>query len=97
MTHPTSEPRTLSPSAVALLNAIADLAPNSDPWAKYPAVLGVDEVAEILGIQPSAVSESARRGKLPMRKVLGKWKIDQLEFRRLVGYEPAAAAGGAAG
>ncbi len=82
-----SAPATLSPNAVAFLNAISNLGVAAcDPWAKYPPVLGVEHVAEILGIQAPAVSEAARRGSLPMRKVCGKWRIDQLEFRRLCGY-----------
>ena len=77
----------LSPGAVQFLNAIANLGVAShDPWAKYPPVLGVEHVAEILGVQASAVSEAARRGTLPMVKVCGKWRIDQIEFRRLCGY-----------
>lgn len=82
-------PRTLdlSPGAVQFLNSIANLGVAShDPWAKYPPVLGVEHVAEILGIGAPAVSEAARRGTLPMRKVCGKWRIDQVEFRRLCGY-----------
>ena len=82
----------LSPSAVALLNAIAsDGAGTSDPWAEYPAVLGVGHVAEILGTSRAAVSEAARVGTLPMVKVCGKWRIDQVEFRRLCGYREATA------
>ena len=77
----------LSPGAVQFLNAIANLGVAShDPWAKYPPVLGVEHVAEILGVQAPAVSEAARRGSLPMVKLMGKWKIDQVEFRRLCGY-----------
>lgn len=77
----------LSLQAVAFLNALADVGVAAhDPWAKYPPVLGVEHVAEILGIQKPAVSEAARRGTLPMVKVCGKWRIDQIEFRRLCGY-----------
>jgi hypothetical protein len=76
----------LSPQVLALLDALANLGAGAcDPWAKYPPVLGVEDVAEILGIEPPSVSEAARRGNLPMRKVLGKWRIDQLEFRRVCG------------
>ena len=92
-----SSARSLSPGAVDFLNAIANLGVAShDPWAKYPPVLGVEHVAEIPGVQAPAVSEAARRGSLPMTKVCGKWKIDQIEFRRLCGYrgsDPAARAG----
>ena len=75
---------------MAFLNALTNLvsAP-TDPWAKFPPVLGVEHVAEILGIQAPAVSEAARRGDIPMVKVCGKWRIDQLEFRRLCGYRGA--------
>lgn len=77
----------LAPAAIEFLNAIANLGVAShDPWAKYPPVLGVEHVAEILGTKAPAVSEAARRGSLPMRKVCGKWRIDQLEFRRICGY-----------
>jgi len=80
-------PETLSPNAVVLLNAIANLGVAAcDPWAKYPPVLGVDHVAEILGTSSAAVSEAARVGTLPMVKVQGKWRIDQVEFRRFCGY-----------
>ena len=84
----------LSPDAVRFLNEIADLGARShDPWAKYPAVLGVEHVAEILGVQPAAVSEAARRGSLPMSKVCGKWRIDQVEFRKLCGYRESLPVG----
>lgn len=76
----------LSTAAVALLNAIAAVSAPFDPWAAYPPVLGVRHVAEILDMQAPAVSEAARRGSIPMVKVCGKWKIDQVEFRRFCGY-----------
>lgn len=82
------------PTTVAFLNALTNLvAAPTDPWAKYPPVLGVEHVAEILDIQPPAVSEAARRGTLPMVKVCGKWRIDQLEFRRLCGYRGSVPVG----
>ena len=82
---------TLSPNAVALLNAISNLGVGAcDPWAKYHAVLGVGDVAEILGTSRAAVSEAARVGTLPMVKVCGKWRIDQVQFRRFCGYCEAA-------
>ena len=79
-------PSGLSPAAVALLNAIARVSAPVDPWADYPPVLGVRQVAEILGMQAPAVSEAARRGAIPMVKVCGKWRIDQVEFRKFCGY-----------
>lgn len=78
---------TLSPNAVALLEALSNLGVSAcDPWAKYPPVLGVEHVAEILESSAPAVSEAARRGTIPMVKVCGKWRIDQVEFRRFCGY-----------
>lgn len=89
-------PATLSPNAVILLNAIANLGVAAcDPWAKYPPVLGVEHVAEILGKSRAAVSEAARVRSLPLVKVCGKWRIDQVEFGRFCGYRDAATAAGA--
>ena len=85
---------TLSPNAIAFLNAISNLGVAAcDPWSKYPLVLGVEHVAEILGSSAPAVSEAARRGTIPMTKVCGKWRIDQVEFRRFCGYRDATATG----
>lgn len=56
-----------------------------DPWAAYPPVLRVDHVGQILGVKPGSVSEAARLGRIPMRKRLGKWVIDQAEFRAWLG------------
>lgn len=73
---------TLSPAATALLNAIAAVAPSTaDPWAKYPPVLSIEHVAEILGSSACAVRELARRGRLPMKKRIGRYMIDQVAFR----------------
>ena len=78
--------RGLSHGAIQLLNAIAEVGAPVDPWAEYPPVLGVRHVAAILGMQAPAVSEAARRGAIPMVKVCGKWRIDQVEFRKFCGY-----------
>jgi len=78
---------TLSPAedlARALARFLGSAAPSSDPWAKYPPVLGVEHVAEILGVQPDSVRADVRRGKLPMRKLAGKYRIDQVAFRALL-------------
>ena len=83
----------LSPAAVALLNAIATAAPTSvDPWERYPAVLRVKHVAEILGIDPESVRNMARKRRLPMVKRPGGYMIDQVEFRRWVGYRDSRSA-----
>ena len=77
----------LSPAAADFLNALVRVsAVPHDPWERYPPVLGVEHVAEILGMQAPAVSEAARRGTIPMVKMCRKWRIDQVEFRRLCGY-----------
>lgn len=75
---------TLTPAAVALLNAVAAVPVSSDPWAKYPAVLSIHHVAELIGTTPAAASEAARRGNIPMRKRLGRYMIDQVAFRAWV-------------
>lgn len=66
--------------ARAIARFIAE-APASDPWAKFPPVLAVRHVAEVLGIHPRSVSEACRRGNLPMVKRLGRYVIDQVAFR----------------
>lgn len=53
----------------------------SDPWSAYPAVLRVEHLAELLGVTPNAIGESARRGNLPAVKRLGKWMMTQEAFR----------------
>lgn len=73
---------TLSPAAVTLLNTLAAA---SDPWAKYPAVLGIGHVAEILDRSIDSVRTAARRGSIPMKKRLGRWCVDQVAFRSWVG------------
>lgn len=55
--------------------------PSADPWAKYPPVLRVVHVAEIMGMTEHAVVESARRGKLPMKKRLGRYAVPLDVFR----------------
>lgn len=73
---------TLSPAATALLNAIAAVTPASDPWARFPPVLTVSHVAEILGSSEDAVRELCRRGRIPpMRKRIGRYVADQVAFR----------------
>ena len=59
----------------------------ADPWAKYPAVLGVEHVAEILGSTPDAVRERVRRGRLPLRRRAGRYMVDQVAFRRWLSEE----------
>lgn len=72
----------LSPAATALLNAIAAAAPTiADPWAKYPAVLNVKHVGEILGMEPKSVGDAARTGRIPMKLRLNRYVIDQVAFR----------------
>lgn len=75
--------------ARALARFIA-AAPALDPWAKYPPVLTATHVAEILGIDPNSVGESARRGRIPMRKRMGKWLVDQAVFRSWLASEESA-------
>ena len=93
----------LSPGAVALLNAIAAVAPaTTDPWARFPPVLTVEHVAEVLGMKVGSAREAARRGNLPMTRRLGRYVVDQITFRRwLAGYdvwaEGLVPAGGATG
>lgn len=58
-----------------------DAHPMSDPWARYPAVLSVDHVGEILGVKPDSVGEAVRRGQIPMVKRLNRYVIDQVTFR----------------
>lgn len=79
----------LSPGAVALLNAIASVAPaTTDPWARFPPVLTVEHVAEIMGMKAGSAREAARRGNLPMSRRLGRYVVDQVTFRRwLAGYD----------
>lgn len=102
-TAATSNDVGLSPGAVALLNAIASVAPaTTDPWARFPPVLTVEHVAEIMGMRVGSAREAARRGNLPMSRRLGRYVVDQVTFRRwLAGYDvwaegfvPAAGAGG---
>ena len=71
----------LTPAAVALLNAIASVAPTSDPWARYPVVLDVTHVAEIMGSTVAAVRKACRRGRIPLRRRLGRYVVDQVAFR----------------
>lgn len=94
----------LSAGAVALLNAIASVAPaTTDPWAAFPPVLQVEHVAAIMEMRPGSVREAARRGNLPMaRRRLGRYVVDQVTFRRWLarydvwaeGLVPTAEAGG---
>jgi hypothetical protein len=79
----------LTPAAVALLNAIASVAPpTSDPWSRYPPVLQAEHVAEILGMKVGSAREAARRGNIPMVRRLGRYVVDQVVFRRwLAGYD----------
>lgn len=76
-----ADPR-LSPAAVALINAIA-LASGGGrtPWDAYPPVLNTTHVAQILCMKVSAVQEAACNGSIPMRRVLRKYRIDQVAFR----------------
>ncbi len=81
----------LSPAAVALLNAVASVAPpTEDPWAKYPPVLTVDHIAEIMGRDRETVRRWARKGSknggLDMATFQGSYVMDQVEFRRVMGY-----------
>ncbi len=55
--------------------------PSADPWAKYPPVLYVPHVADIMGMNERAVSEAARRGNLPMKKRLGRYAVPLDVFR----------------
>jgi hypothetical protein len=84
-----SESPELSPGAIALLNAIASVAPaTTDPWARFPPVLAVEHVAEIMGMKVGSAREAARRGNLPMTRRLGRYVVDQVTFRRwLAGYD----------
>lgn len=66
-----------------------------DPWSKYPPVLQVRHVSEILGLSEDAVRARARHtgaGSIPMRKRGGVYFVDQVEFRRWVSYREAASA-----
>jgi hypothetical protein len=82
----------LSAGAVALLNAIAAIAPaTSDPWERFPPVLRVEHVAAILGLTVGSAREAARRGNVPMVRRLGKYMVDQTTFRRwLAGFDARA-------
>lgn len=55
-----------------------------DPWSGFPPVLRVGHVAQIFGVRPGSVSEAARLGRIPMRKRLGKWVIEQAALRAWV-------------
>jgi hypothetical protein len=79
----------LSPGAVALLNAIASVVPaTADPWTRFPPVLAVEHVAEIMGMKVGSAREAARRGNVPMTRRLGRYVVDQTTFRRWVaGYD----------
>lgn len=79
----------LSPGAVALLNAIASVAPSStDPWSRFPPVLQIEHIAEIMDMKVGSAREAARRGNIPMTRRLGRYVVDQVTFRRwLAGYD----------
>ncbi len=87
-------------AAIQTLVAYAGLE-QDDPWKKYPAVLQVKHVAEILGVTEAAVRLQCRRGRrgsIPMVKTRCGYVIDQVVFRRWAGYVDSAArvAGGGA-
>jgi hypothetical protein len=73
---------------------------HADPWKKYPAVLQVKHVAEILDLTENAVCMQVRRGRknaIPMVRRNGRYVIDQVEFRRWAGYGAFAARDDGAG
>lgn len=79
MTADTSRESTLSPAEdlARALTRFLGAAPVPDPWAQFPLVMGIHEVAAAMGMKPESVSDAARRGALPMKKRLGRYVVAQ--------------------
>lgn len=47
-------------------------------------LLTTEEVAEILGMHEESVRRLCRQGKIPCKKVLGRWKVDQSDLEKWI-------------
>jgi hypothetical protein len=77
LTTPSAPPLSPAEDLARALARFLDAAPQHDPWARFPVVLEVDHVAEVMGMEPSAVREQARRGGIPMTKRLNRYVVAQ--------------------
>ena len=59
----------------------------SDTTPKLPQVLGVEDVASILGLSLAAVRRLLLRGELPGRKVGKRWRILRTRLEAFLGGE----------